>query len=167
MRYDDFFDLTGKPAELSFHPKHLPFINTAALDRESSGRINAGNRDLIVEVEGLQVIGNIPLISVKSTSKSCINVVQRNVMISRHNDLRCWKRLQERTGSFELMRPGTLRKIAGNGHYVRLDLVNRMNQLLDDSVIGSAEVDIGKMDYGSNAVSFSGTMTRKAAGRVR
>ena len=67
-------------------------------------------------------------------------------MISRHNDLRCWKRPQECTGSFELTLPGALRKVARNGHYVGLDLVNRMNQLLDDSVIGSTEVDIGKMD---------------------
>ena len=146
MRYHNFFDSIGQPAELSFHPKHLPVIDTAAFDGESPGRIDAGNRDFIIEVEGLQVVGNIPLIDVKPISKPCIHVVQGNVMISRHNDLRCWKCLQERTGSFKLTWPGTLRKVARNGNYVGLDLVNRMNQLLDDGVIGSTEVNIGKMD---------------------
>ncbi len=67
-------------------------------------------------------------------------------MISGHNDLRCWKCPQERTGSFELTPPGTLRQVARNNDHVRLDLTNRMNQLLDDSIVCSAEVDIGKMD---------------------
>jgi hypothetical protein len=127
MRYHDFLDATGKPAELCFQPQHLPVIDTAAFDHESPGRIDAGNGDFIIPVEGLQVIGNILLIDVKPTSTPGINVVQRNVMISRHNYLRCWKCPQERTGSFELTWPGTLRKVARNGDYVWLDLMNRMN----------------------------------------
>ncbi len=67
-------------------------------------------------------------------------------MISRHNYLRCGKGPQERTRSFELTWPGALRKVARNGDDVRLHLMNRMNQLLDHSVICSTEVDIGKMD---------------------
>ena len=167
MCYHDFPDAIGKPAKPFFHPEHLLVIDTAAFDDESPGRIDAGNCDFRIEVEGLQVIRNILPINIEPASKPRINVVQRDVMISWHNDLRCWKRPQERTGSFELTRPGTLRKVARNGHYVWLDLVNRMNELLDDSIIGSTEVYIGKMDYGSNAISFLGTMTRKAAGRVR
>jgi hypothetical protein len=67
-------------------------------------------------------------------------------MISRDDDLRCRKCPQERTGSFELTWPGPLRKVARDGYYVRLDLANGMNKLLDDSVIGSTEVYIGEMD---------------------
>jgi hypothetical protein len=48
-------------------------------------------------------------------------------MIPRHNYLRRWKRAQERTRSFELTWPGSLRQVARNGDYVRLDLVNRVN----------------------------------------
>jgi hypothetical protein len=48
-------------------------------------------------------------------------------MVSRHDYLRCWKCPQERTGSFELTRPGTLRQVARNGDYVWLDLMNRMD----------------------------------------
>ena len=127
MRYHDFLDAIGKPAELIFHPVHLPVIDTAAFDDESPGCIEAGNGDFIIEVKGLQVISNILLIDVEPTSKPRINVVQRNVMISRHNDLRCWKRPQERTGSFEFTWPGTLRKVARNGDYIWLDLMNRMD----------------------------------------
>ena len=146
MRYHDLLYAIRKPAELSVHAKHLPVIDTAAFDHESPGRIDAGDRDFIIEVEGLQVIGAVLLLDVKHATKPCINVVHRNVMISGHDYLRCWKRPQERTGSLELTWPGTLRKIARNGDYVRPDLMNRMNQLLDDSVIRSTEVDIGKMD---------------------
>ncbi len=67
-------------------------------------------------------------------------------MISRHHDLRCGKCPQERNGLFELTRPGTLRKVARNGYYVRLGLVHRLNEPLDHSVIGAPEVHIGKMD---------------------
>ena len=146
MRHHDLPDAIGKPAELSFHPQHLPLIDTPAFDDEPPGGIDAGNRDFIIEVERLQVIGNILLVDVKPTSKPRIDVVQRHVMIPRHDDLRCWKRPQERTGFFELTGPGTLRQVAGNGDYVRLDLTNRMDQLLDDGVIRSTEVDIGKVD---------------------
>jgi hypothetical protein len=146
MRYHDSFDAIGKPAELFFNPEHLPVIDTAALDDESPGRVDAGNCDFIIEVEGLEVIGNVLLIGLEAASKPRIKVVQRNVMVSRHNYLRCWECPQEGTGSFEFTWPGTLRQVARNGDYVWLDLMDRMNQLLDDSVICSAEVDIGKMD---------------------
>jgi hypothetical protein len=127
MRYHDSFDAIGKPAELFFHPEHLPLIDTAALDDDSSGRIDAGNCNFIIEVEGLEVIGNILLVDFEPASQPRIKVVQRNVMISRHNDLRCWKCPQERTGSLELTWPGTLRQVARNGDYVWLDLMHRMN----------------------------------------
>jgi hypothetical protein len=52
MRYHDSFDAIGKPAELFFHPEHLPVIDTAALDDDSPGRVDAGNCDFIIEVEG-------------------------------------------------------------------------------------------------------------------
>lgn len=69
MRYHDFLDAIGYSAELSFHAKHLPVIDAAAFDRESPGRIDAGNRDFIIEIEGLQVIGNISPVDVKAISK--------------------------------------------------------------------------------------------------
>jgi hypothetical protein len=146
MRDHNSLDAFGEPAELFFHPEHLPVIDTAALDDESPGGIDPGNRDFIIQVEGLQIIGNMLPVDVEPISKPGINVVQRNVVISRHNDLRCWKRPQERPGFFELTRPGALRQVARDGHYVRLDLTNRIDEPPDDSVICSAEVDIGKMD---------------------
>jgi hypothetical protein len=146
MSYDDFLYAIGKSAELFFHPQHLSVIDTAAFDDESPGCIDAGNCDFIIEVEGFEVIGNILLINIEASSESRINVVQRNVMIPRHNYLRGWQRPQERTGSFELTRPGTLRQVARNGDHIRLNLMNRANELFDDSVICPAEVDIGNVD---------------------
>jgi len=146
MRYHDSFDAIGKPAELFFHPEHLLLIDTAALDDDSPGRIDAGNCNFIIEVEGLEVIGNIPFVDIEPASQPRIEVVQRNVMVSRHNDLRCWKCPQELTGSLELTWPGTLRQVARNGDYVWLDFMNRMNQPFHDRLICSAEVDVGEMD---------------------
>ena len=127
MCYHDFPDAIGKPAKPFFHPEHLPVIDTAAFDDESPGRIDAGDRDFVIEVEGLQVIGNILLIGIERPSKPRINVVQGDVMISRHDYLRRRKRPQERTRSFELTWPGSLCQVARNGDYVRLDLANRVN----------------------------------------
>lgn len=75
MRYHDSFDAIGKPAKLFFHPEHLPVIDTAALDNEPPGRIDAGNRDFVIEVEGLEVIGNVLLVDLEAASKPRINVV--------------------------------------------------------------------------------------------
>lgn len=127
MCYHDFPDAIGKPAKPFFHPEHLLVIDTAAFDDESPGRIYARNRDFVIEVEGLQVVGNILLIGIERSSKPLVNVVQGDVMISRHNYLRRWKRPQERTRSFELTWRGSLRQVARNGDHVRLDLVNRVN----------------------------------------
>jgi len=127
MRYHDSLDAIGKPAELLFHAERLPGIDTAALEDESPGGIDAGNCDFIIEVEGIEVIGDVLLVGIERTSKPRINVVQRNIVVSRHNYLWCWKRLQERAGSGELTWPGALRQVARNGDYVRLDLMDRLN----------------------------------------
>ena len=127
MRYHDSLDAIGKPAELFFHAERLPGIDTAALEDESPGGIDAGNCDFIIEVEGIEVIGDVLLVGIERTSKPRINVVQRNIVVSRHNYLWCWKRLQERAGSGELTWPGALRQVARNGDYVRLDLMDRLN----------------------------------------
>ena len=146
MRYHDLLDAIGKPAKPFFHPQHLPLIDTAASNDSPPGGIHTGNCDFIVHVEGFQVIGNILPIDLEPASKPRIDVIQRDVMISRHNDLRRGKRPQEPNGPFELAWPRTLRKVARNGHYVGLGLVNRLNEPLDHGVIGAPEVHIGKMD---------------------
>ena len=127
MRYHDSLDAIGKPAELFFHAERLPGIDTAALEDESPGGIDAGNGDFVIEVEGLQVIGDILLIGIEGPTKPRINVVQGDVMIPRHNYLRRWKRPQERTCSFELTWLGSLRQVTRNGDYIRLDFANRVN----------------------------------------
>jgi hypothetical protein len=90
MRYHDLLDAIGHPAELPFHPEHLPVIDPSALDDESPGGVDAGDRDFVIEIERLQVLGDIPLIGIEPSSKPRINVVQGDVMISRHDDLGCW-----------------------------------------------------------------------------
>lgn len=92
MCYNDFPDAIGKRAKLLLHPDHLPVIDTAAFEGEPSGRIDAGYCDFIIEVEGLQVVGDVLLIDIEPAAEPGVNVVQRNIMISRHNDLRCWQR---------------------------------------------------------------------------
>lgn len=146
MCQQDSLDSTRNPAEVSLHLEHLPVIDTAAFDYQSPGRVDAGDRDFSIEVEGLQVIGDVLLVNVKRAMKACIDIIERNVMISGHDDLRCWKCPQKRTSFLELTWLGTLRKIARDGDYIRPDLMNRMNQLFDDSVIRSTEVDIRKMN---------------------
>ena len=92
MSYDDLPDLIGKPAEPFFHLLHLSVIDAAAFDDESPGCIDTGNCDFIVQAERLQIICNVLLIDIEPAAEPGVNVVQRNIMISRHNDLRCWQR---------------------------------------------------------------------------
>ena len=127
MRYHDFPDAIGKRAKSFLHLEHLPGIDAAAFEGEFPGRINTGNCDFIINVEGRQVFGNILLIDIKPAAEPGINVVQRNIMIPRYNDLRCRQRAQEGAGAFELARPGALRQIARDGDYVGFGVVNRLN----------------------------------------
>jgi hypothetical protein len=93
VRYQDLLDAIGQPAELFFYPDHLPVIDPPAFDDESPGRVHTGDRNFVIEVEGLQVFGYIPSVGIEPPSKPRIDVVQGDVMVSRHNDLRGWKRL--------------------------------------------------------------------------
>ena len=167
MRHHDPLDAVGQREELRFQPQHLLLIDAAAFERQSAGRVDAGNRKLGIHEPGLQVVANVLPVDLKPASKPGVDVVERDVVIARHNDLRRRERPQEGTGSFELTRPGALREVARYDNDVGPGLMNRVNQLLDDSVIGPAEVEVGEMDYGSDATSFLRTMTRRAARRVR
>lgn len=91
MSDHDLLDAAGKATKQRFHAEHLPVIDAAALEGKPSGGIHTGNCDFIIDVERLQIVGNVLPIDVEPVAEPGINVVQRNIMISRHNDLRCWK----------------------------------------------------------------------------
>jgi hypothetical protein len=88
MSDHDSLDAIGKRTKPFFHLEHLPVIDTAALEGEPSGRVDPGDCDFIIEVEGRKIIANVLLVNIEPSAEPGVNVVQRNVMISRHNDLR-------------------------------------------------------------------------------
>jgi hypothetical protein len=140
----------GNTGEISLDALNLLLIDPAALDRKSSGSIQADNCNLLVGVEGMNVSGNIPVIVVKTTPESRIQV-NRNIVVAGYDDLRPRQRIEECACAFELLPFGALCQIARNRNHVGIDLPNRRLEFVDCSLMGAPKVDIGDMDNATNA----------------
>lgn len=141
-----FVDVIGEAMEPGFHRGHLPIVDPAALEGEPSRRIHAGDGEFVVAVEGLQVVGDVVPIRIEPVSESCVEIVQRNVVVSGNDNLRRRQGTQKGTRLLELARPGTLCEVTGDGHNVGVHVMHRLNQLLNHSGVRAAEVHVGKMD---------------------
>lgn len=64
-------------------------------------------------------------------------------MISRYHDLWLGQEIQKVPGAAELFRTGPLRQISGDHHQIRLEIVDRLDQLGDNPLIGPAKVYVG------------------------
>ncbi len=159
-------DAFGKRTELLFHPQNLSPFDASAFNRHAARGVDAGDGDFTVQIKGLKVIRDISPVQVESPEPG-IEVVERNVMIPRHHDLRRGKRAQKGGGGLEFAGFRALRQVARDNHKVRPDSPHGIDELLHDYGFRPAEVDIGNVYEGSYEPSLVGTITRKAAGRVR
>src|SRR6185369_12583859 len=97
--------------------------------------------------------------------------MQRNVMISGHDDLRFRQSIEERARLLKLVRTCALGEIAGDCNEVRFDFADDLFQRIDQQRVYAPKVQVRQMNYGSHtsqrAFTSWGTITRSARLRTR
>ena len=138
------------------HPLRLPSLAGLAprSDRASgcfAAKRRARTRQLFILVNRLEVIGNVALVFRKWLNKTGKHIMKRDVVISRHDYLRFWQRIQKRTRLLKLIRACALCKVAGDCDNVRLNFPDSFHQRIDQGRIDAAEMQVRQMNYLSHA----------------
>src|SRR5437762_13569060 len=100
----------------------------------------------MVRVDRLQVVRYIPPVLCQASDEARVDVVQRNVMVAGHDDLRLWQPIKKRTGFQELMCARSLRQVAGNRDQIGTDLAYRSDQRFEKSRVDASKVQVRKMN---------------------
>src|SRR5947208_1805760 len=90
----------------------LRFGNLAALHRKQMSTVGPDNCDLIIYQDGLEVIGNKTAVVVQSFRPAAPQIIERQVVVARHDDLRLRKFLKIIPGKRELVSGSVLNQIA-------------------------------------------------------
>jgi hypothetical protein len=85
---DDLEHVMAQGTQPLQHAGNLTAIHPTALEREGARRIESQNRDLCIGVEGFKVVGNVAPVALQPLEKTGIDVVQRDVVVARNDDLR-------------------------------------------------------------------------------
>jgi hypothetical protein len=108
--------------------RNLPPVDPAILKGKQANRIDSLNDDFIVGVKRLQVFADVPLVFLERVEAPGNHIVERDVVISGHNDLRKWQRVQEFPGFFEFAAVRALSQIAGDYDNIWFSCQNRGDQ---------------------------------------
>ena len=169
MMGDDNFDVCrrqGRKSGAQFC--ELLAIDPAVLARKRASRVDAGDGDLIVDIERLEVLGDETPETVELAKQSREDVVQRHVVISWNNDFRERDRIQECARFQELCCARPLGQIARDRDQIRFGHADEVEQRGDDSRINRPKMQIGKMNQRPHQpIELGRTMTRRSRGRDR
>src|SRR5258705_11804196 len=99
-RFDHTFAVA---TQYLFDSLDLEFVDTTAFDCQRTGGIDTNHSDIFISVEWLQVVADVAAVFIQGLKETRQNVVKRNVMVSRDNDLRPWQGIEERARLLEFM----------------------------------------------------------------
>ena len=171
VRDDDLGDRFGKATEHVPHAVDLRLVDAAALEDERSRGAHPHDRELVVDELRLQLRREVALVAPQRGREAHEDVVQRDIMVSRHDYLRLRQRFQPFARGVELPRLGALREVAGNHDEVRIERFDPRAQRREEPFVDRAEVQVGELDDGPQAASrrslAAGTITASARGRMR
>ena len=171
MGHDDARDLIGQRAQALPHPRHLALVDPTSLEGQRSGRVDAGDRDLVVAEEGLEVVRDVAPVVRERVGKAERDVVQRDVVIAGDDDLRLRQRREEVARFPELSAPRPLGEVPRDEDDIGPDLFRRRQERRERGRIGPAEVQVREVEerpHDAFRPSVSrGTTTRSAPGSER
>src|ERR1700682_900111 len=152
-------------------------IDAPAFERQRPRGVDPERRDLVVDVERLEIFGDIPPVLGERSYESAKDIVQGNVVITRHNDLRFRQTIQKSACGLELGGASALREISRNSDEVGRELGDHRSERRQQRIIGAAEMKIRQVNdraHGSGSDihpeaggSGLGTMTFNAPGITR
>src|SRR6185295_8612248 len=154
MGDDDSYYLRFKLGKFLAHPGDLSLVNAPTLNGERPRSIDPQHGNFIVVIKRSQVAGDVVSVFGQRLRKPREYVVQRDIVIPWHDDLRLRQTIEKSTRFRKLMRTGTLRQISRDCHQVRIDLCDRIDQGIDDVSVDASKMYIRKMDYRSHGSIF-------------
>jgi hypothetical protein len=95
-------------------------IDPPILARKSTGRVNARDSNLIVDIERLEVLGDEATEFVEHPKQPGEHIVQRHIVIAGDNDFGEWDRIQKIARFQKLLGMGALRQVTRDRHQVGL-----------------------------------------------
>jgi hypothetical protein len=112
MRDHDLYVRRGHSGETGPKFGELLAIDAAIFPGKSAGGVYARHGDFRVGVEGLEIGADEAPVTVKLAHEPREQVMERDVVISRHDDFREWDGLEKLAGGFVLSDASALGKIA-------------------------------------------------------
>jgi hypothetical protein len=91
-------------------------------------------------------VGDVALVAVERLHEASEHVVQGNVVIARHHDLRAGQGVEEGARLLELLALRTLGQVAGNDDDVRRDRMDQVAQRSQQCLVDTSEMQVGQVD---------------------
>ena len=135
----------------------------ATADGEGPRGIGPDDDQLVVHVVRLEIVSHVTPIPAQRVEEAGEYVVQRHVVIARHNQMWPRQRVEKCARLAELPRPRPLGEIARHGDQVGRDRLDRVTDDVDDDRIDAAEMEVREMNEGAHY----GTITCRARGRMQ
>src|SRR6185295_3406135 len=98
MRDDNPRHLRAERREPLLHPRDLFLTDATTFDRQRASGVDTEHRDFFVMIKRLQVLGDVTAILVERLKEPRPNIVQRNVVIARHDDLWLRQNVEKSSG---------------------------------------------------------------------
>ena len=169
MGDDDLDDLVGQRRQRRAQTLQLLEVDAAVLDDERARGVDADDRELGVDEGRLQVGADVALVVGERPQHAREDVVERHVVVARHDDLRCRQAREEVARRGEQLAARALRQVAGDDDDVGADPLHRRDQRVEQRRVDAAEVQVRQVDEGAHRrqPAGAGTATRSPRGWMR
>jgi len=162
MRYQHLGRARRRTAEMVVNPRDLADIDASVLPNQGASRVHSQHSYFGICVERLQFIGDIAPEIAQRPGKAVEEIVQRDVVIAGHDDLRLGQPGEKIACLLELFGPRTLGEVARDDHDIGLDELHRLQQRIKPGVVELPEMNVGKMKQCAHRRSAYGTKTFNA-----
>ena len=125
--------------------RRLPDLNgvqPAAAEGERSGAVQAERDDFRVDEHRLQIVGDEAAISGQGPEEAPCHIVERHIVIARHDQAGTRQRLKKVARLGELTGACALGEISGHGDEIRREVADRRHERRDDTPVQPAEMKI-------------------------
>ncbi len=153
MRDHDPRDLRRDAAEPLAKTRDLAPRQASPLESPRVRRVDPRDGNLVIRVEGLEVAADVAAVVGQRKGEASENIVERHVVVSGDDDQRAGESPEELARLLKLAAPRALCQVAGNRDDVGTDLPGGVEKRIECRRIDPAEVQVGEMEYGSQAVS--------------
>ena len=160
--HHDLGDAIVQLAKALSHAGELPGVDASALECRRARRVHPDDRDLVVDEGRLGLLRDVAPVLGERLEEALEEVVERHVVVPRHDEQRSRERIEKAPRVAELRRFRALGQVAGNHHQVRLHGAHALCQRREQRVIDAPEMQIREMDHDSH-----GAITCRAPGRMQ